>query len=259
VQEAEQAAEQPAAAAEEVFRRTQEEAAPVGQEEAEPVRQTSLEEPHSVDETVVEKPDLAAAWEMTGPEPGSPPIPPVPAWDSQWMAAGEEIAPEAEESPVVASLQEEDISAYKPAELAPDEEPPPAGPAEFAEAAAELSAVQETFPEVKPAAVVFGTEPIFEEGAAAPPGFADEKEEAGGLETTHQPFEFSTAGGEERVTTTPLLQEEESVAAESVDPALLDEVVRQVLERLSPQVMETIAREIVRPLAEALLREKLRH
>jgi hypothetical protein len=47
-------------------------------------------------------------------------------------------------------------------------------------------------------------------------------------------------------------------AAVPVDPEVVDEVVNQVLERLSPEVMETIAREIVRPLAEAILREKLR-
>jgi CheY-like chemotaxis protein len=43
-----------------------------------------------------------------------------------------------------------------------------------------------------------------------------------------------------------------------VDPSLVDEVVNRVLERLTPQVMDTIAREVVRPLAESLLREKLR-
>lgn len=43
-----------------------------------------------------------------------------------------------------------------------------------------------------------------------------------------------------------------------VDPSLVDEIVNRVLERLTPQVMDQIGREVVRPLAESLLREKLR-
>jgi 3-hydroxyisobutyrate dehydrogenase-like beta-hydroxyacid dehydrogenase len=63
---------------------------------------------------------------------------------------------------------------------------------------------------------------------------------------------------EEPVVAAGLAEELAAAPSTGLDPAVVDEVVNQVLARLSPQVMETIAREIVRPLAEALLKEKLK-
>lgn len=47
------------------------------------------------------------------------------------------------------------------------------------------------------------------------------------------------------------------VPQSGIDPAVVEAVVREVMERLSPQVLEQISREIVRPLAETLLKQKL--
>lgn len=48
-----------------------------------------------------------------------------------------------------------------------------------------------------------------------------------------------------------------SAAGQSIDPTIVEAVVKEVMQRLSPQVVEQITREIVRPLAEALLKQKL--
>lgn len=48
-----------------------------------------------------------------------------------------------------------------------------------------------------------------------------------------------------------------SAASQSIDPTVVEAVVKEVMQRLSPQVVEQITREIVRPLAEALLKQKL--
>ena len=179
------------------------------------------EMPASLQETsIIERPELAEAWEMTGPQPGAPEVPVVGGFDSQWSGAGEEAAV-AEEEP--AEVVEEEAAPVAEEEAAPAEAG--AGPAyppeEFAAAFAAAQGEVELAPaeEEAPAAAVEG-EPVVAAGlaeelaAAAPPS--------------------------------------------GVDPAVVEEIVNQVLARLSPQVMETIAREIVRPLAEALLKEKLK-
>ncbi len=217
------------------------------------------QQPSSGEASLVEKPELAAAWEMTGPEPGAPEIKPAggSGWDSQW--AGEEAVEEAttfEEAPAQV-FEGEPPSAFE-GETAAAEEP----------VAADLF---ETVPE-EPAAVVE------EEPAPAAMG-AELAEVAESATYPPEQFaaDFAAATGEpvaapEEVSVEPVVEEtiqeaevaaglaEELAAAPStgLDPAVVEEVVNQVLARLSPQVMETIAREIVRPLAESLLREKLR-
>ncbi|MGH9803643.1 MAG: hypothetical protein ACRD4D_00600, partial [Candidatus Acidiferrales bacterium] len=181
------------------------------------------------EETVrIVKPQLAEAWEMTGPEPGAPEIPPAggEGWDSQWKGMSEE-AP--------AATVEEEIP-----EAAVEEEVP--------EAAVEEEA---------PAAVVAGRPYNPDEFAAAFGGTAEG-------EAALAPAEV-----EEEAPAEPAMIEDAVVAEElsaavgaaprvEVDPVVVEEVVNKVLERLSPQVMEAVAREIVRPLAEAILREKMR-
>lgn len=173
--------------------------------------------------TVIEKPQLAEAWEMTGPEPGAPEIPPAggEGWDSQWKGMGEEAAPTAvEEEAAPAAAVEEEVAAA-PAEAVPGR---PYPPEEFAAAFGAPAAEGEV--ELAPAEV----------------------EEA-------PPIEAMAA---DAVVAAELGEVLPGGPAAPVDPAVVEEVVNRVLERLSPQVMETVAREIVRPLAEALLREKLR-
>ncbi len=137
----------------------------------------------------VEKPEVAAPWEMTGPEPGAPEIPAAGGWHSQWSGTEEQAAAEAE-----------------PAAEAPPAEEAPAAPA---------------------------------------------------AEHRYEPEEFAAAftppSGAAPAEPSPPAP---APAAAELDPAVVDQVVNQVLERLSPQVMDTIAREIVRPLAENLLKEK---
>ncbi|MGH9863287.1 MAG: response regulator [Candidatus Acidiferrales bacterium] len=165
---------------------------------------------------IIEKPTLAAAWEMTGPEPGAPPVPPAggaEGWDSQWKGASEE-APAAAVEEVAAT------PAASGARLYPAEE--------FAAAFGGAATAAEGEVELAPAEII-------DEAPAA--------EAMAGDELVAAELHESLPGG----------------AAAPVDPAVVEDVVNQVLARLSPQVMETIAREIVRPLAEALLREKLRH
>jgi len=198
----------------------EEEVAPAAvEEEVIEAEVVPTEMPASLQETsIIERPELAEAWEMTGPQPGAPEVPVVGGFDSQW-SGGEEAAV-AEEEP--AEVAEEEAAPVA------EEEPTPAEaaaasaypPEEFAAAFAAAQGEVELAPaeEEAPAAAVEG-EPVVaaglaEELAAAPPS--------------------------------------------GVDPAVVEEIVNQVLARLSPQVMETIAREIVRPLAEALLKEKLK-
>jgi CheY-like chemotaxis protein len=171
------------------------------------------EMPAELQETsVIEKPELAEAWEMTGPQPGAPEVPAVGGFDSQWSGGGEEAE---------AAVAEEE-----PAKVAEEE----AAPAEAAAGAA--------YPPEEFAAAFAGAEGEVELAPA-------EEEEAAPVEE-----EPEVAAG--------LAEELAAAPPSGVDPAVVDEVVNQVLARLSPQVMETIAREIVRPLAEALLKEKLK-
>ncbi len=48
--------------------------------------------PPASGESKIEKPELAAAWEMTGPQPGAPQVPVVGGFDSQWSGGGEAAA-----------------------------------------------------------------------------------------------------------------------------------------------------------------------
>lgn len=91
--------------------------------------------PPAGERTTVEKPELAAAWEMTGPQPGAPPVPVVGGFDSQWSGGGEEAA--AREAPAEPASEKP----YAPEDFAADfgataAAPPPA-PVEEAPAAVE--------------------------------------------------------------------------------------------------------------------------
>lgn len=181
------------------------------------------------EETVrIVKPQLAEAWEMTGPEPGAPEIPPAggEGWDSQWKGMSEEAPTATVEEEVPAAAVEEEVPA-----AAVEEEIP-----------AEPVASRAYNPDEFAAAFGGTTEG---EAALAPAEVEEEAPaEAGVVEDAVVAEELSaTVGAEPRV---------------AVDPVVVEEIVNQVLERLSPQVMEAVAREIVRPLAEALLRERLR-
>ncbi len=171
---------------------------------------TRLEKPPGAETREVEKPVLAEAWEMTGPQEGAPPVPVVGGFDSQWSSSPSEEAA-VEEAPVEAPPVEEAAAPAAPAEQ-------PYAAEEFAAA---MSAALADQPPTPP-----GPEP--EEPAVATP--------------------------------TPMADAYSAPHAmmPGVDPSLVDEVVNRVMERLTPQVMDTIAREVVRPLAESLLREKLR-
>lgn len=161
--------------------------------------------PPATEKTRVEKPELAAAWEMTGPPPGAPEIPTGPGWDSQWKGGEEAAAPAAEAPPPAAEPTQ--AQPYAPEEFA----------AAFGAAVAEPApaAVEPTpAPEPAPAPIV-PAETVAEAVSAAPP-------------------------------------------APSLDPALVEAVVKEVLSRLSPQIVESLGREIVRPLAESLLKDKLK-
>ncbi|MGH9776976.1 MAG: response regulator [Candidatus Acidiferrales bacterium] len=164
---------------------------------------TRLEKPAGADPEAsgreVEKPVLAEAWEMTGPQEGAPPVPVVGGFDSQWTSSPSEEAV-AEEAAAPPALAEQPYAAE--------------------EFAAAMSAALADQPPTPP-------EPEREEPAIATPA----------------PMADAYAG--------PAMMP-------GVDPSMVDEVVNRVLERLTPQVMDTIAREVVRPLAESILREKLR-
>jgi CheY-like chemotaxis protein len=181
------------------------------------------------EETVkITKPQLAEPWEMMGPEPGAPEIPPAggEGWDSQWKGMSEEAPAATVEEEVPAAAVEEEVPA-----AAVEEEAPvaavagrPYNPDEFAAA---FGGAAEGEAALAPAEV--------EEEASA---------EAAVVEDAVVAEELSATVG--------------AAPAVAVDPVVVEEIVNKVLERLSPQVMEAVAREIVRPLAEALLREKLR-
>jgi len=195
---------------------------------------TQQEDSVGSDTVIIEKPELAEAWEMTGPQEGAPQIAPAggEGWDSQWKDTGEEAAA-VEEAPaeeeVAAEVASEDFS-----------------PGEFAASFGGEAAAEEVAEE--PSGVEADAL-LAEELAQQLPGGPSPVEEA--------PLE--EVGVEEDAEVAEELAEAlPGGAATPVDPALVEEVVNQVLARLSPELMETIAREIVRPLAEALLREKLR-
>ena len=181
------------------------------------------------DETVrIVKPQLAEAWEMTGPEPGAPEIPPAggEGWDSQWKGMSEEASAATVEEEIPPAAVEEEIPAAAVEEEAP-EEPVVGRPYNPDEFAAAFGATAEGEAALAPAEI--------EEEAPA---------EAAVVEDAVVAEELSAAVG--------------AAPRVEVDPVVVEEVVNKVLERLSPQVMEAVAREIVRPLAEALLRERMR-
>jgi CheY-like chemotaxis protein len=202
---------------------------------------TQQEEVPSPAEAVIEKPELAEAWEMTGPEAGAPEIPPAggEGWDSQWKDTGEAAA--VEEAP--AEAEEAEVEGEVPAEAAAEGFSAGEFAAAFGGKAAAEEAIAEEPPAVEDAVVA-------EELAQQLPGAPAPVEEA--------PAEELVGVEEDAAVAEELAEALPGGAATPVDPDLVDEVVNQVLERLSPEVMETIAREIVRPLAEAILREKLR-
>ncbi|MCI0402243.1 MAG: response regulator [Acidobacteria bacterium] len=180
---------------------------------------TRLEKPPGAEVREVEKPVLAEAWEMTGPQEGAPPVPVVGGFDSQWSSSPSEEAA-VEEAPVEAPPVEE---APPPPAEAPAEQPYAAE--EFAAAMSAALADQPPTPP-EPEAPAMVTPTPMADAYAAP------------LEDPERSRRAAMMPG--------------------VDPGLVDEVVNRVMERLTPQVMDTIAREVVRPLAESLLREKLR-
>lgn len=163
------------------------EAMPVSEEappptvELPPAPSPPVEEPPAKSAYQVETPELASPWEMTGPPPGAPEIPPGPEWDSQWKGVSPEEA--------------------LPPTLPPPEEaaPPSADRVEPSELASALAAAEQA---------------------------------------TAEAVEQARARG-------------------SIDPAVIESVVGEIMKRLSPQVVEQITKEIVRPLAEALLKQKL--
>jgi CheY-like chemotaxis protein len=115
---------------------------------------TQLEKPAGVETREVEKPVLAEAWEMTGPQPGAPPVPVVGGFDSQWSTSASEEAPPVEEA------------AAPPAE-APVEQPYAAD--EFAAAmSAALAAQPPTPPEPEPEEPAIATPAPMADAYAAP-------------------------------------------------------------------------------------------
>lgn len=95
--------------------------------EPEPITPEPAEEAvpaNAVEETMVQKPDMAAPWEMTGPEPGAPEIPAGEGWDSQWKVEDESAAEEpVEAADVSAPAAEEPVTAEEPsqAEVVPSD------------------------------------------------------------------------------------------------------------------------------------------
>ena len=112
----------------------------------------------------VEKPQLAEAWEMTGPQPGAPPVPVVGGFVSQWTsddgtptaaveeppaaveepaAAVEEVAGPPEPAPAPAAYAPEEFAAAMQAAL---DSQPPTPPSPEEEVAAAAPAAVEEFP-----------------------------------------------------------------------------------------------------------------
>jgi len=207
--------EEPVAEAE-IAATTRQHSAPESAPPAPPVDEgtvimTRLEKPPGIETREVEKPVLAEAWEMTGPQEGAPPVPVVGGFDSQWSSAP------AEEAAVEEAPAEAPVEAAPVEEAAPPAEQPYAAEEFAAAMSAALSSQPPTPPEPEPEEPTMATPAPLADAYAAPPAMMP-----------------------------------------GVDPSMVDEVVNRVLERLTPQVMDTIAREVVRPLAESLLREKLR-
>lgn len=112
--------------------------------------------PDAEPENLIERPELGAAWEMTGPEPGAPPIPPAGNWNTQW--AEEESKPPASTRPPPAK---------EPAPVVDAPPPAPASPlGEFA-AAFEPAAGEST--RQAPAPVEEADAPAFLAAPASPP------------------------------------------------------------------------------------------
>ena len=111
---------------------------------------TRLEKPAGAETREVEKPVLAEAWEMTGPQEGAPPVPVVGGFDSQWASSPAEEA--AVEEPPFDSAQGLRPPAEEIAPPAPAERPYAAE--EFAAAmSAALSSQPPTPPEPEPPAM----------------------------------------------------------------------------------------------------------
>jgi CheY-like chemotaxis protein len=173
----------------------------------------------------VEKPELAAAWEMTTAPEGAPEIPASPAWEG--------VDHEQPSEPI---LESADKVGDAPEDLIPVEE----GATE-AEAAPEPTPEEdmgpaEPFPPEEFAAA-FGSEGA-PAAAPAPDVAPPTPEPAPEPATAAQP---ATGSG-------------------SIDK-IVEEVAKKVIEQLSPEVMEKLskdlAKEIAKPLAEKLVKDKL--
>ena len=208
------------------------------------------------EETIIAPTDLAEPWEMTGPQAGAPEIPTGADWDSQWKdgggsavgeeaggsSAAEETAPAAEEPAAegAATVEEHGAAAEEPAVTA--------------EGSAEKSTweVEETAPGEEASAEE--PAPVAEEPVSAEESSAEEAAPAEAAPAAEFGGTFDQAIAKSAREAVAEVAETQHI----VNPKLVEEVVKQVLERLSPQVTEAIAREIVRPLAENLLKEKLK-
>lgn len=123
---------------------------------------TRLEKPAGAETREVEKPVLAEAWEMTGPQEGAPPVPVVGGFDSQWASSPETSAEAAVEEPAPI----EEVAA--PPSEAPAEQPYAAE--EFAAAmSAALSSQPPTPPELEPEPPAMVTPTPMADAYAAPP------------------------------------------------------------------------------------------
>ena len=181
--------------------------------------------------------------------------PPPVSFDAQVAPRGftEFVEETPAAGPETAAFELEAEEALPAAEVTPVEEPPP------------TPAGEETVIEKPALAAVWemtGPEP----GAPEIPSAGDwdsqwkgSEEEPAAL-TEAPPTEEASVAPAEATAEPAAAPEEFAPASEAaiVDPAAIDAVVNQVLERLTPQVMATIGREIVRPLAEALLKEKFK-
>jgi CheY-like chemotaxis protein len=110
-------------------------------EEAAPAEIVPTQEPPAPEPPpAAEKPELAAAWEMTGPPPGAPALPTGKGWDSQWSGGEEAAAAEAPAEPAEAAAE------------APAADSPPARPYAPEEFAAAMSAALSSQPATPPPA-----------------------------------------------------------------------------------------------------------
>ncbi|MFQ5926595.1 MAG: response regulator [Terriglobia bacterium] len=215
----------------------------------------------------VEAPPTAMVPEAE-PEPEAAEAPPAPV---QWPTepAAEAAPPPAETPPAPAAGEAPPQPEYrieKPELASPWEMtgPPPGAPeipsgagwdsqwkgtaeAEAPEAPGPPAEAAEATPPETAAPPEAAEAPV-PEAPAPEPVEAPPAEEAAAERFEPAEFAAAMAAAEEAAPATP---------QSGVDPAVIDAVVKEVVERLSPQVVEQITREIVRPLAEALLKQKL--